>query len=82
MKKRCVFKITQHLVAIILVSGLCASLAAAQTGPSLDRQLLGAVERSDVELAETLPDKGADVNAKDEKGETALMKAAAHGCDP
>jgi ankyrin repeat protein len=82
MKNERIFKIILYFVAVLLSSILSAGVVVAQEQPSPDRQLLDAVERSDAESAETLLGKGADVNAKDEKGRTALMKAAAHGCDP
>jgi hypothetical protein len=48
----------------------------------LSRQLLSRAEKGDVNSIKTLLERGADVHARDDLGETALMKAARLGNYP
>ena len=49
------------------------------SGPNGDSSLMVAISQGNVNLAETMIESGADVNGRDYKGETALMKAASKG---
>ncbi|MBM4326710.1 MAG: hypothetical protein FJ118_06045, partial [Deltaproteobacteria bacterium] len=66
-------------LALILILALVPWEGIAGAGATLDEQLISAAQRGDVEQVEYLLGKGADVNAKDRFGQTALMIAQRKG---
>jgi uncharacterized protein len=81
MKNERVFKITGYFVTIILILSLPTGFAAAQTALTPDDQFIRAVARGGSQRIEMLLDKGANVNARDQYGSTALIGAVYWG-DP
>jgi ankyrin repeat protein len=66
-------------VALLLALLLWNATAAAQGLRALDRELIAAAERGDASAAARLIGRGADVNAKDEKHDSAFLVASARG---
>jgi ankyrin repeat protein len=75
MKTRHIPQITKWWLTVILVLALLPFAVMAKDTPTLDEQLIKAAGPGDLELVKTLLDKGADVNARDNRGKTALMSA-------
>lgn len=61
-------------VLLLSMSGVCA-----QTPSPLDRALIGAAERGDAAEVKRLLARGANVNAQDEKQDSAFLVAGARG---
>ena len=68
--------IAKQWLGVILLLALLPWGGIAGAVPTLDEQLVQAAAHSDLELVKTLLGQGADVNATDELGRTALMEAA------
>jgi ankyrin repeat protein len=66
-------------VAVVLVWALLGSVEVASFAGNLHQELIEAVARGDSSLVTALVDNGADFNAKDEYGRTALTQASARG---
>gem|GEM_PF-3905623 len=80
MKNRRVRKITKlWLAAFMVLSVLPWTGTAAATDAPLDLQLIEAAGHGNLGLVGTLLEKGANVNAKDDHGMTALMAASRQG---
>lgn len=62
------------MTAVVLVC-ILAPISGISTEPSVNEQLLQAAKKCDLEQIKTLTAHGADVNAKDKEGRTALMWA-------
>jgi uncharacterized protein len=62
-----------------LLSALLPWMASAQEIRSIDRELIAAAERGDAKAVAALIRRGADVNAKDEKHDSAFLVASARG---
>lgn len=75
MKTRLGPRFKRLWIAAILQLTVLACVGIAWPAFSLDEQLLDAASRGDLELVKTLLRKGADVNSKDEDGDTALSLA-------
>ena len=73
--------ITRRWPALVVALGLLLSAGPAwgKDAPTLDEQLIGAAKSGDLAAVKTLLAKGADVNAKDGDGLTALIAAAGEG---
>lgn len=71
--------ITKQWLAVIMVLALLPLIGIAEATSSLDEQLIEAAERGVLPLVKALLDKGADVNAKEKDGKTALMGGAYGG---
>lgn len=67
------------VVTVVLVLVLLPGAGSAGEPATLDERLVGASARGNVALVKSLLDKGAEVEAKDEFGQTALMLAARTG---
>ncbi len=71
--------LAKALVGLAVVVLLLPTLVLSEYPTALNRQLMKAAERGDLELVKALLDKGADVNATDVDGSTLLMRAAGAG---
>ncbi len=67
---------TRTRITILLIALLIPLLASAV---DINQELIKAAEKGDTAAVKALLDRGADVNAKDENGGTALMEAALLG---
>jgi uncharacterized protein len=67
------------LLASLLFVLLCPLPAASQAITPLDRELIAAAERGDAAAVKRLVDRGANVNAQDEKRDSAFLIAGARG---
>jgi ankyrin repeat protein len=69
----------KRLAGLVLLLALLSWGAAAGADPALDQQVLEAAKSGDLALVKSLLHKGADLNAKDNDGNTVLMAAAFGG---
>ncbi len=79
MKTERILKITKCWLAVCVMLALLPWVGISQGASILDYEFIWAAEREDLRLVETLLGKGADVNAKDQNSDTALMKASQNG---
>jgi len=79
MKTRRIPVMTKVWLAMALVLALLPGVGIAGPGPPLDQQLIEAAGRGNLEFVKTLLGMGANVNAEDDRGMTALMAAAGQG---
>jgi ankyrin repeat protein len=77
-KKRVVLVRKPLKIILMLLLGVSLGLAACTSEPS-EPSLIGAAKKGDTETVKTLLAAGADVNAQNWVGQTALMQAAWHG---
>lgn len=69
----------RHGLGCVLLLAALPWMAAAQETRSIDRELIAAAERGDAKAVAALIRRGADVNAKDEKQDSAFLVASARG---
>ncbi len=77
-KSACVLRVISRLLVIGLVLVLIPSPDMARAGDK-NRDLIQASMKGDVEKVISLLDSGADINAKDQRGWTALLWAVSRG---
>jgi hypothetical protein len=75
MKTRRIPVITKQWLALVVVLALLSWVGISRAAASLQEQLVDAAKSGDLELVKTLLAKGADINAGDDDGFTALMAA-------
>jgi len=79
MKIRRIPMIAKLWLAVILVLALPPGVGIATANDSLDEQLMEAADRGDLVEVKSLLDKGANIDARDGLGRTALTEAAEQG---
>ena len=68
--------VNRMLGTALVLACILAHASAIAGEPSINQELLWAAETGSLEQVKTLLSKGANINAKNEKGQTALMVAA------
>ncbi|MEW6533447.1 MAG: ankyrin repeat domain-containing protein [Thermodesulfobacteriota bacterium] len=79
MKTRRIPVMKKVWLAMVLVLALLPGVGIAGPGPPLHQQLIEAARRGNLESVKTLLGMGANVNAEDDRGMTALMAACGQG---
>ncbi|OGP52762.1 MAG: hypothetical protein A2Y65_03625 [Deltaproteobacteria bacterium RBG_13_52_11] len=69
----------KHVRAIVLVLAFSVLLGTVVYSAGISDELFSAVEKNDIQKVKELIAKGADVNVKEEHGNTPLIKAASRG---